>query len=756
MSLFSGLYVGASGLVTNQNALNTTAHNLSNISTKGYTRQQTLQANRMYDTIGNAYVSPKQVGLGVSYADVRAVRDYFLDKAYRQELGRTEYYETNYNIVAEMETLFGELEGVAFQDSFIDFYRAVDELKKMPEDATNQALLVSKAQSFVERAQGVYNGLAEYQDNINIQIKETIDKINDYGKKIWELNQKITAIETGGIERANDYRDARDQLLDELGAFGRITYDEGYYGIVTVQFEGTDFVTQDYFNQMGYMTGDEYNKYFAEDIAMHVKDPVEDGFYVPVWPLYKNQDVFDQTEIISSDRNSDIGSLKALYNARGNRRATYKDLFKAGETSQDFPELNKAITIDGKEYIPYKDNLGHFEQKEKDGRSYDVSGTGKFEIDGQDYYIDGSTIRKGSTSGPEVGTIDSEGRFTIDGTDKTYKVDAGRTLVTAINEYTFDKEGRVYDVASDGKFTISGKDYYISDAGAVTEDSPTGPAVGSLDARGRINIQGIEYMAKRSGGQFSTMTAFDAYYVADDGTVTNVDSNVVVGKLGISEADSAVYFDEKTAGSSVMKVMAEFDNLVRGVVTGINKVLSSNGTYEGAEGDNLLFKRVTEDVVRYDQDGKEYIEKRITDGTDGWTTGNIMVNPIVQKTPTYLNNGFRLPDGSRDQVKADALARLFEDKYGSLNPDTGTRLDFFGYYSAIISENGTNGKVYRAVSENLDAMKRALDDQRQEVVGVSDSDELTQMIRYQNAYNASSRYINTVNSLLETLINSMR
>ncbi|MBO6146212.1 MAG: flagellar hook-associated protein FlgK, partial [Lachnospiraceae bacterium] len=109
MSLFSGLYVGASGLVTNQNALNTTAHNLSNIGTLGYTRQQVVQSNKNYDTIGQAYISSKQVGLGVQYADVRSVRDYFLDKAYRTESGRSEYYTTGYNAISEMETLFGEM-----------------------------------------------------------------------------------------------------------------------------------------------------------------------------------------------------------------------------------------------------------------------------------------------------------------------------------------------------------------------------------------------------------------------------------------------------------------------------------------------------------------------------------------------------------------------------------------------------------------------------------------------------------------------
>nr|MCR4909381.1 flagellar basal body protein [Lachnospiraceae bacterium] len=73
MSLMSGLYVGTSGLQTSQNALNTTAHNLANINTTGYTRQQVTQGDRMYDTVGRAYIQQNQVGLGVNYADVRIV-----------------------------------------------------------------------------------------------------------------------------------------------------------------------------------------------------------------------------------------------------------------------------------------------------------------------------------------------------------------------------------------------------------------------------------------------------------------------------------------------------------------------------------------------------------------------------------------------------------------------------------------------------------------------------------------------------------
>jgi flagellar hook-associated protein 1 FlgK len=82
MSLMGGLYVGTSGLQTSQNALNTTAHNMSNIDTTGYTRQQVQQGTRYYNTISktaaaNAYM---QTGLGVNYSNVKQIRDFFLDR----------------------------------------------------------------------------------------------------------------------------------------------------------------------------------------------------------------------------------------------------------------------------------------------------------------------------------------------------------------------------------------------------------------------------------------------------------------------------------------------------------------------------------------------------------------------------------------------------------------------------------------------------------------------------------------------------
>ena len=104
MSLMGSLYVGTSGLQTGQNALNTTAHNMSNIDTTGYTRQQVQLGTRFYNTISTngSAVAYQQTGLGVNYTNVKQVRDYFLDKTYRRESGRSAFYDVSTDAIEEI------------------------------------------------------------------------------------------------------------------------------------------------------------------------------------------------------------------------------------------------------------------------------------------------------------------------------------------------------------------------------------------------------------------------------------------------------------------------------------------------------------------------------------------------------------------------------------------------------------------------------------------------------------------------------
>lgn len=317
------LYIGASGLQNSQNALNTTANNLANVETTGYVRQQVLFSDRNYNTFDvTAAISKQQAGLGVNIADVVHTRDYFLDKYYRTETGRQAFYDATNEAVQEVITSFQELEGEAFQDGMYDFWTAFQEFAKIPDDTVNQNLVIQKATLFIERSQGIYDNMKAYQNQINLKVSDAIDRINELGRTIQKLNTQIQKVEAGNIETAMTMRDERDNALDELSKYAEITFEETSNGIVKVKMEGVTFVDEVHVFEMGQKT-----------------DRLT-GFITPTWPHLSDEsqgqytEVFDYSVDISSEMNTDIGSLKALVLARGDRIANYTDV--AGLTADQY------------------------------------------------------------------------------------------------------------------------------------------------------------------------------------------------------------------------------------------------------------------------------------------------------------------------------------------------------------------------------------------------------------------------------------
>lgn len=185
MPLMGSLYIGNSGLQTSQNALNTTAHNISNADTTGYVRQQVLLGTNVYNTINinKNSVSNQQVGLGVVYTKTRQVRDYFLDQTYRKESGRSAFYEVSFDALSEIENLLDEMNGESFQDSVKNLWDSVQELSKDPSSAVTQGLLVERCSEFLARAQSVYGGLCDYQSNMNLSVKKMLIRLMIMQKK---------------------------------------------------------------------------------------------------------------------------------------------------------------------------------------------------------------------------------------------------------------------------------------------------------------------------------------------------------------------------------------------------------------------------------------------------------------------------------------------------------------------------------------------------------------------------------------------
>lgn len=332
MSLFSGLYVGTTALRVASDALNTTAHNLSNTDTAGYTRQQVSQSSRHYNILADATVSTsaKEIGMGVRYAETRQVRDVFLDQVYRRESGRSAYYEVSYEALTHVQDLLGESGDRNFSEAISDYWKTIQELANDPSSAVTQGLFVSKAQTMIERATNVYKSLVDYQNNLNNEVEKQVKKLNDYAERIVELNKEIAKIEAGGVEHPNDLRDERNYILDQMAELCNISYTEDINSYVSVQIEGVDFVKGIVHYEMA-MSENEY------------------GYITPFWPhiiestvnengerVYSPEEVakgvvFNLEREISTAANTDVGKLKGILLARGDHPADCSEMENAEE-----------------------------------------------------------------------------------------------------------------------------------------------------------------------------------------------------------------------------------------------------------------------------------------------------------------------------------------------------------------------------------------------------------------------------------------
>ncbi len=332
MSLWTNMYIGVTGLKTQQNAINITAHNLTNVNTEGYVRQQASFSDLSYRQVGFVSgVATWQTGYGVESDRTRHIRDLFLDASYREEYGREAFYDVQYDATVEIEDLFGELEGETFQQTLLNFQEALEELAKTPEasDLATRSGVVLYAEEFISRANAIYEDLVTYQTELDNQVKSMVDQINSLGEQIVYYNDLIRSYEATNVETASDYRDQRDLLLDELSQLVDIDYEENADGVVTVKVEGVNFITEDAVFKM----------------ATAQLDTVDHGssFVTVVWPYLENAEVFNLSATVSTALGNDVGKLKSTLLARGDYVANYTDLPADDATAEEIAIYEKNV-----------------------------------------------------------------------------------------------------------------------------------------------------------------------------------------------------------------------------------------------------------------------------------------------------------------------------------------------------------------------------------------------------------------------------
>lgn len=596
MGLMTSMSVGVTGLRSAQIGVNTTAQNLANLNTEGYSRQEVLNVDKIYNKIGDTYINYSQIGLGTEVAAIKQNRNVFFDKAYRLEVGRQNFYEVQSEAVSEVESLLGEMEGVQFQETLSDVRYSIEELVKEPDSIVKRTALIETCNTFLIRSQDVYNQLKEYQVNLNTQISDAVDRINDIGQEIWSLNKAIVRAEVSGQEHANDYRDQRNLLLDELAEYVSITYSEDIDGRVLVNVEGTQFVSQDFVYPMS-------TTYIREDSTM----------LNVVWGQTDHR-VFNLDHGFSSAQDTDVGKLKGLLIARGDNYMNYTAIPESDCENQTLVEYNRST---------------------------------------------GCSV-----------IANTEAEF-----DKLV-----HAVVTSINDALNPNDTADVVLNNLGLTSVSDTVTYVNASGEEVEVA--------LD---KVKI-------------------WDEYHAA-----VGMDANKTPREEMFSRQSVERYTE------ATIEVTGEDGNVEKKTIY-------------------------------------IYNEEDPADTYTLYTIDQLVLNERIQSNPSMLpisaNNYLGGADGY-DVATCDRLTGIWEEEFGTLNPNTSTTYTFGDFYQAMLGELATVGNEYSSMASNQEALADSIDDNRQTVSGVSSDEQLTYLIQFQYAYTASSRYITTVDEMLEHLLNAL-
>ena len=229
-STFYGLNIARSGLFMSQKQLDVTGHNISNANTDGYSRQRIVQQG--IDPYGYqtrlALLDDGRVGGGVMGQGVTQIRNAFIDRQYRLENSLASTWNTRSRELGYVEKLFNEISdtnSMTISTVIKSFYNSLQELQKQPEDISLRKNVQTNGENLAAAFNHFYRQLFDIQTEYNDTVKDLTTEVNNIAQSIAAYDMQIYGYEISG-EKANDLRDKRNVLIDELSSLVNINYTE--------------------------------------------------------------------------------------------------------------------------------------------------------------------------------------------------------------------------------------------------------------------------------------------------------------------------------------------------------------------------------------------------------------------------------------------------------------------------------------------------------------------------------------------------
>lgn len=711
-STFFGLNIAVSGMNTYNAVLNTTAHNISNTKTTGYSKQVVNQQAKKALSLKTSF---GMQGTGVEVTEIVNTRDSYYDYKYRKSTTTLGYYDTAKYYMSSIEDYLyvkDEKSG-GLSTSLDSFFKSLINMTTDSTDTTKRAETAGYADALGEYARKMSTNLQTLQNDINTEISSTVKQINAYAEQLAALTKQINSLEVYG-NQANDLRDQRARILDELSQLADVE--------VTEKNPETGSGLHQYIVALGgNILVDTYNYKTISVEASKTKDNQCDnqGLYGLKWSdgqsfnirntvlggklqaLFELRDGNNGENFTAKLTNNGNGSCIGTKNNKSTITLSAKSVSGANNcdlAKLSIPEANACLTIAGKDY------------------KYD-----SFEVT---VGIDGTYTYTFTLSEP------------LEEADKKNIKTAFDNSESASIGDSVDFRGIPYYMSQLNEFirTFSANVNQLQNAGYDMDNNKGVDLFVGLDSQTDKQMNMIELIRNTK----------DGYYYLNG-------SKVFSGKVtgGTTDAPKAA------AGSDLESYLTNNEYTIKGkseTAVSANGISGKKYTLldkNGEEAETIFVPDDSKNVFTFSSSTKESTDGNIYSSYYNVTAARFQANKDVVKDGRLIAAAKYSQDktGISESGNLDKLVALQNDQNIFKQ---GTPTAFLQIMTATV---GVDSNKIVAATTNSENIQKAIENRRLSVMGVDEDEEGQNLIITQNLLNVQYRVISVMNEVLDKLIN---
>ncbi|MGR3292737.1 MAG: flagellar hook-associated protein FlgK [Candidatus Scalindua sp.] len=719
----SDISIGLSGLLTAQRALQTIGHNIANVNTPGYSRQTLSISARTPDT---SIFGP--IGAGVTIDTIQRIKDELLNSQINDFTSFLGSSEVQSDTLQNIEAIYNELSESSLNGMLGKFFTSIQDMSTSPELVSTRYQLLQDAQNLVTHS---FRSLAKQFQNLKVNVSQRIESkvatLNSMTSEIALLNRRINDIELSGTNvTANDMLDKRDQLVTQLSKLGdlRVITNKNNSSI-DIMLGGTLVV---YGNQTETIT----TSLSGEGIArIH-------GLAAANLNGGELNGLLNMQNVVIPKYINDIDTLAASFIKEINNIHSEGVGLSGGFTTLTSTNaVNSASDLLTDAGLPYAPSVNTYTTGEitsvGGGTTSTVTGDGSQLFTTNVKATDWINI---SGTAYKILSVDSDNQLTIDknitaGTPEKTDITDGTLYITVKDSSNVITKSSISIDANETLNTLSAK---IGGIANISTDVTNGVLTITSDSGYTYNF--TKELDTNPGSIGSSLTALSGYYTGDDNDIFTLSViNAGTGTIG--------------TGSALIRVTDATGKIVANLEVGSSYTVGS-------------YLQITDGVSINFGSGSITVADELTfDVTNDPDTSNVL-------SSLGLNTFFSGNDASSigvSQYIIDDVTRIAAASTGSPGDNTNAlRLvelqnskltnnsTFNDFLHGSVAQLGIETAERRSEKNSFQSLLANLENRRQEISGVSIEEEMINTIRFQQAFQASAKYIAIIKEVSDILM----